>query len=663
MLTLSSVTLRRGPEPLLSGLSFTVHPGWRLGVVGRNGCGKSSLFALINGELATDEGDLALPRNLRVATVRQETPSTPQPAIEYVLDGDSELRAQQAEALAAEEADDAGRIAAAHERLAQIDGYAAPARAGALLHGLGFAPEVQARPVASFSGGWRMRLNLARALMCPADLLLLDEPTNHLDLDAVLWLQQALVNHPATLLLVSHDRDFLDAVTDHILHLHAGSGRLYTGNYSSFEQQRAAALAQQAATHGAQQRRIRELTRFVDRFRAKASKARQAQARLKMIERIEQVAPVIGESEFSFEFATPDRLPAPLLRLEDTATGYPGAAPLLQGIRLTLNPGDRVGLLGPNGAGKSTLVKLLAGELAAQGGEVLRDPQLAVGYFAQHQLDQLDPAATPLTHLLRLEPTLSEQAARDYLGGYLFRGQRVFDPVSAFSGGERARLALALLVRRRPNLLLLDEPTNHLDLEMRQALELALHEYAGAVILVSHDRHLMRACCERFLRVAEGGVQPFDGDLDDYARWLRDSSRRGAKAAAVEPAAVGGPVPAAVAPAASATLEVTVESREDARMRRRAEADRRARLKPLRDALTRAERTLERAGEDVRQLEARLADEALYQPGAEAERDQVLTAEHEARARLAAAEQAWLAAAEALEAAVPQGSSEDAAGA
>ncbi len=645
MLTLSSITLRRGPEPLLSGLSFTVHSGWRLGVVGRNGCGKSSLFALINGELSADEGDLALPRDLRVSTVRQETPSTPQPAIEYVLDGDTELRAQQAEAAAAEQADDAGRIAAAHERLAQIDGYAAAARAGTLLHGLGFAPAVHERPVASFSGGWRMRLNLARALMCPADLLLLDEPTNHLDLDAVLWLQQALVNHPATLLLVSHDRDFLDAVTDHILHLHSGSGRLYTGNYSSFEQQRAAALAQQTATHGAQQRRIRELTRFVDRFRAKASKARQAQARLKMIERIEQVAPVIGESEFSFEFTAPDRLPAPLLRLEETATGYPGAAPLLEGIRLTLTPGDRVGLLGPNGAGKSTLVKLLAGELGAQGGEVLRDPQLAVGYFAQHQLDQLDPQATPLAHLLRLEPTLSEQAARDYLGGYLFRGQRVFDPVAAFSGGERARLALALLVRRRPNLLLLDEPTNHLDLEMRQALELALHEYPGAVVLVSHDRHLMRACCERFLRVADGQVQPFDGDLDDYARWLRDASRRGAKAAIPTPAPAAEPA----TPEVSLPDGPAVESRDDARARRRAEADRRARLKPLRDALTRAERALERAGEELRQLAGRLGDDALYQPGAEAERDRLLLAEREARAGLAAAEQAWLAAAEALE--------------
>jgi len=633
MLNLTSVSLRRGPEPLLSDLTLTVHAGWRLGVVGRNGCGKSSLFALLNGELATDAGEFTMPRGLSLATVRQETPGTPQPALDYVLDGDVELRAIEAAAEAAGQAGDAARIAAAHERLAQVDGYSAPARAAAMLHGLGFAAPVHGNPVASFSGGWRMRLNLARALMCRCDLLLLDEPTNHLDLDAVFWLQQALASHPATLLVVSHDRDFLDAVTDHILHLHGGSGRLYTGNYSSFETQRAAQLAQQMATHGAQQRRIRELQSFVDRFRAKASKARQAQARLKMIERIEQVAAVVSEAEFSFSFAPCERLPEPLLRLDEVAIGY-GEQPILQGVRLMLNPGDRVGLLGPNGAGKSTLVKLLAGDLAAIGGESLRDPHLRVGYFAQHQLDHLDLAASPMAHLLRLEPNLAEQSARDYLGGYLFRGDRVFDAVAGFSGGERARLALALLVRQRPNLLLLDEPTNHLDLDMRQALEMALQDFEGAVVLVSHDRHLLRACCDEFVRIADGQVSSFDGDLEDYARWLRNRGK-----------AVAGSV-GAVAP-----TDATGGTREDARERRRAEADQRAREKPLRDALKRAETALERTQENLAIIEARLADTSLYRPDAKRRLEEAMEEQRQLRKRLAQVEAEWLTAAEALESA------------
>ena len=633
MLNLTSITLRRGPEPLLTDLSLTVHQGWRLGVVGRNGCGKSSLFALLAGELGADSGELAMPRNLQLASVRQETPATPQPALEYVLDGDEELRAVQAQADSAALDGDAQRISTAHERLEAIGGYAAHARAAAMLHGLGFAPEVQDKPVASFSGGWRMRLNLARALMCRADLLLLDEPTNHLDLDAVLWLQQVLSSHPGTLLVISHDRDFLDAVTDHILHLHGAQGRIYTGNYSSFETQRAAQLAQQSATHGAQQRRIRELQSFVDRFRAKASKARQAQARLKMIERIEQVAPVMSESEFSFSFDTPDRLPAPLLRLDDVAVGY-GGPPVLSAIRLIINPGDRIGLLGPNGAGKSTLVRLLAGELDALGGESLRDPHLRVGYFAQHQLDHLDLQASPLLHLQRLEPKISEQAARNYLGGYLFRGERVFDPVGGFSGGERARLALALLARQRPNLLLLDEPTNHLDLDMRQALEMALLDFDGAVVLVSHDRHLLRACCDGFLRVADGELTSFDGDLDDYARWLRQRSRS-ASAAAGESSEKPSAQPA--------------PPREDARERRRAQAAERARAKPLRDALARTEKSLEKTQARLAAIEHRLADEALYAAESKDELERMLGEQRRLREQVARNEREWLAAAEALE--------------
>ncbi len=638
MLSLTRVTMRRGPRPLLEEASFTMQPGWRVGLIGRNGSGKSSLFALLLGELSPDAGDVLVPRGLEIASVAQQTPDSEAPILDFVLDGDHALRAAEHALAAADAAGDGIAIAEAHARLDTLDAWAAPSRAATLLAGLGFPAASHARPVNSFSGGWRMRLNLARALLCRADLLLLDEPTNHLDLDAVLWLQQVLRQHPATLLVISHDRDFLDAVTTHTLHLDHCQLELYTGHYSAFEQQRAEKLRLQAARHATQQRRIAELQSYVDRFRAKATKARQAQSRLKMIERIEQVAPVHADSGFTFSFHAPDRLPSPMLRARGMRIGY-GDTVVLDGVNLDIEPGDRLGLVGPNGAGKSTLVKLLADELGAMDGELHRDRHLNIGYFAQHQLEQLDIAATPYTHLVRLDPALGEQAARDYLGGFAFHGQRVFEPVRDFSGGERARLALALLVWRRPNLLLLDEPTNHLDLEMRHALEMALADFDGAMVLVTHDRHLMRATCDTLWRVADGGVMRFDGDLDAYGRWLLS---RESTAAAGD----GGSGAGADADVSSGDA---VDVRGNARARRQEAAARRERERPLRAALKRLDTKLARVSAELVEVERALADPGLY-AGDEGEGVQDLLREQgRLRQALESTEAEWLEAAEALE--------------
>jgi ATP-binding cassette, subfamily F, member 3 len=622
MLNFTDVTLRRGPRKLLDGLSFTIHPGWRVGVVGRNGTGKSTLFAAILGQLQTDAGSVTLPRTLDIATVAQETPSLPDLAIETVLDGDVELRRLEAQLVAAEEAHDAHRIAEIHERLNAIGGYAARSRAARLLHGLGFSSEAQGQPVASFSGGWRMRLNLARTLMRRSDLMLLDEPTNHLDLDAVLWLQGWLVEYPGTLLVVSHDREFLDAVTTHTLHLHGGSATLYTGNYSSFERQRAEKLTLQAAAHARQQRQIAHLQSFIARFKAKASKATQAQSRIKQLERMTLVEAVHADSEFEFEFPEPARLPSPLVRFDDAAAGY-GERRVLESLRLLVAPGERIGLLGPNGAGKSTLVRTLAGELPPLAGTATFSPHLKVGYFAQHHVERLDLKASPVLHFKRLDPRASEAELRTFLGGFNFRGDRVFEPVEPFSGGEKARLALALVAYQRPNLLLLDEPTNHLDLDMRHALEVALNGYAGAVVLVSHDRHLVSTTCDSLLLVANGACRPFDGDLDDYARWLTGPERQPAAA----PKAPG------AAPAPSG------------RERRKAAADERA----LRRQVEKLDAELGRLHVKLAELDQRLADPALYANGRSEDAARLEREQRELRRQMARAEEAWLAAADALE--------------
>ena len=519
MILLRKLAFARAARPLVTDASLQLHPGWKIGLTGANGCGKSSFFALLRGELHAEAGDLELPAVWRVGHVAQDTPGLPTPALDFVLDGDTELRSVEAELAAAEAAHDGHRIAELHTRLQDIDGYAAKARAAEILAGLGFTQDDFTRPVAAFSGGWRVRLNLARALVARADLLLLDEPTNHLDLDAVLWLESWLKSFPGTLVMISHDRDFLDAVVGQILHIESGGMKLYAGNYSTFERTRAERLALQQALHDKQQREVAHLHVYIERFRAKASKARQAQSRLKALARMEMISAAHVDTPFEFRFREPEGFSDPLLALEAVSVGY-GDTPLLAGIKMTLRPGSRIGLLGRNGAGKSTLVKLLAGEKSTLAGRVVQGRHLKIGYFAQHQMELLRPDESPLQHIARQEPATREQELRDYLGGFDFRGAMADAACGNFSGGEKARLALALMIRTRPNLLLLDEPTNHLDLEMREALTLALQETEAAVVLVSHDRHLLRTTVDELWLVADGAAQAFDGDLDDYAAWL-----------------------------------------------------------------------------------------------------------------------------------------------
>jgi ATP-binding cassette subfamily F protein 3 len=520
MISFRNFALRRGERLLLSDVDLALHAGWRLGVVGRNGCGKSSLFAALLGELEADRGDLDVPQRLRIASVAQETPALPDSALDFVLGGDAEVAAALRDEADATARGDYAAVAAAHHRLEELNGYDATARAGRLLHGLGFPASTHARSVAEFSGGWRARLNLARALMMPSDLLLLDEPTNHLDLDAVLWLEQWLLKYPGTLMLISHDREFLDGLGTHILHLHEGRAKLYAGNYTAFERQRAEQLRLQQIAFEKQQAERAHLENFIARFKAKASKAKQAQSRMKRLAKLGGTEAVRAERALHIGFAEPDKLPHALIRLEHVDAGY-GEVRVLQQVRFGLEAGDRVGLLGPNGAGKSTLVKTLVGELPLLAGERRAHPDLRLGYFAQHTVEALHAGQTPMDHLREIAPGESTQVFRDFLGRWNFPGDRAFESVDGFSGGERARLALALIAWRKPNVLLLDEPTNHLDLDMREALAEALADFPGAIVLVSHDRHLIGLVCDDFWRVANGRVERFDGDLDDYAAWLR----------------------------------------------------------------------------------------------------------------------------------------------
>lgn len=519
MITLQQVTLRRGQHILLQSLSWTIYHKQRIGVIGANGSGKSSLFSLLLGELTPDAGELEIPRQIKLAHVAQETPSSAQSAIDFVLDGDQDLRELQHKLNEAEQNHDGLRIAALHEKLSIIDAYTAPARAAQLLAGLGFSQEEQQKTVGNFSGGWRVRLNLAKALMSRSDILLLDEPTNHLDLDAVLWLEEWLNHYQGTLLLISHDRDFLDKTVDHIAHIANKNLKLYAGNYSAFESQRAADLLIQQATYEKQQKQIAHMHAFIDRFRAKASKARQAQSRLKAIERMDLVYAVQTESPFQFSFKAPEQAPHPLIKLEKASIAYHDQV-VLNHLNLIIAPKDRIAILGPNGAGKSSLIKLLAGELLPFQGKREASAGLKIGYFAQHQIDELQLAGTALTHLRQLAPQAVELELRKFLGTFGFSGNQVLEPVKNFSGGEKSRLALALLVWQRPNLLLLDEPTNHLDLDMRFALSIALQEYEGAMVLVTHDRFLVRTTTDQLLLVAEGKLQEFEGDLHDYQQWL-----------------------------------------------------------------------------------------------------------------------------------------------
>ena len=592
MIALRQLTFARAARPLVVDANLQIHPGWKVGLVGANGCGKSSLFALLAGELHAEAGDCDIPPSWQIARVTQETPALPDAALEFVLDGDSELRRVERELIAAEAAGDGIAIAHLHTRYADIDGYTAKARAAEVLHGLGFTDADFSRPVADFSGGWRVRLNLARALSCRADLLLLDEPTNHLDLDAVLWLEQWLKTTPATLLLISHDRDFLDAVVGQIIAIDQQKLTLTSGGYSDYERAKVARLAVQQSAFAAQQREIAKLTRFVERFKAKATKARQAQSRVKMLERMEIVAAAHVDSPFHFSFREPENLPDPLLVIENASAGYVDRK-ILENITLTLRPGCRIGLLGRNGAGKSTLIKLLAGAVEQQGGERKEAKALNIGYFAQHQLEQLRLDESPLQHLQRLEPLTPEQELRDYLGGFDFRGDMAMRAVEPFSGGEKSRLALALLIRTKPNLLLLDEPTNHLDLEMREALTFAMQEFEGGMVVVSHDRHLLRTCADELLLVDNGCATPFDGDLDDYAAWL--AAQRSAEKAA--------------APDVAAEKNERLQQRADAKANRQALL---AQRRTLSKEIEQLDRKLAKWHTEKAALDAQFADPAFY---------------------------------------------------
>ncbi|QDD90796.1 ATP-binding cassette domain-containing protein [Pseudomonas oryzihabitans] len=628
MIRLQNLTLQRGPQRLLESADLTLHPGQKAGLIGANGAGKSSLFALLRGQLGADAGDCHIPAAWRIAHMRQEVDTLERQAVDYVLDGDVDLRRIQRELAAAEAAQDGNALGRLHADFEAADGYTADARARKLLAGLGFTAAQMERRVGDFSGGWRMRLNLAQALMCPSDLLLLDEPTNHLDLDAILWLEDWLKGYPGTLILISHDRDFLDAVVDHVVHLEQQKLTLYRGGYSSFERTRAERLAQQQQAYDKQQAQRAHMEKYIARFKAQATKARQAQSRIKALERLEELAPAHVDSPFEFAFREADKLSSPLLDLAEGRLGY-GETTILHPVKLQLAPGARIGLLGPNGAGKSTLIKTLAGELEPLGGRLQRGENLAIGYFAQHQLDSLDAKASPLLHLQRIAPGEREQSLRDFLGGFDFRGPRCDEVVLNFSGGEKARLALALIAWQKPNLLLLDEPTNHLDLDMRLALTLALQEFAGAVLVVSHDRHLLKSTTDEFLLVADGKVQAFDGDLDDYSRWLVDFRAR------QEPSAT---------PGDSAAVDKT-----DRKAQRQAAAALRQQLAPLKKAADKLEAELGKVQEKLAALEARLGDSGLYDAARKEELRQALADQAAAKAREAELEEQWLEALERLE--------------
>ncbi len=629
MLKFTDLSLRRGTKLLFERASFTIHPGQKTGLTGANGTGKSSLFSLIRQELQADAGELYLPPKWVIAHVAQSTPAVDRPAIEYVMDGDAELRMVQSRLAAAERSGDGHKVAELHLRLEAIGGYSAHSRAARLMRGLGFLPDQEALPVRHFSGGWRMRLNLAQALICRSDLLLLDEPTNHLDLDAVLWLEEWLRRYPGTLLLISHDRDFLDAVVTQIAHVEQQRVQLYSGNYSDFEVIRAQRLANQQARYEKQQREMAHLHSYIDRFRAKATKARQAQSRIKALERMERILPAHADSPFHFRFQPAEKMPNPLLQMEDVEAGY-GRTRILEGVDISLRPGDRIGLLGPNGAGKSTLIKLLSGALSPLAGRCTPAAERKTGYFAQHQLEQLCPDESPLNHLQRLAPKESEQSLRDFIGGFGFTGDRALEPVAPLSGGEKARLVLALLVFQRPNLLLLDEPTNHLDLEMRHALSVALQGFEGAMVIVSHDRHLLRTTTDQLLLVSGGRVAPFPGALDDYPAWLLENRNDGD------------------GKAAAGSGEKRVAARRE---RRQQEAEQRRLLQPLRRELEALERELEQLARQQKQLEQQLAEPGIYASEQKGELKRILAEKAEIDRTIRAREARWLEVGEAVDAA------------
>jgi len=630
MIKLKNLSLRRGLKELLKDANLTLNPGYKVGLIGANGVGKSTLFALLMGQLHADAGSAELPAQWEIAHVAQETPALQQSALDFVLDGDHGLRALEAQLALAEQSGDGNAIGHLHGELAHIDGYRAPARAARLLDGLGFATEKQNLPVASFSGGWRMRLNLAHALMCRSDLLLLDEPTNHLDLETVLWLEDWLKGYSGTLLMISHDRDFLDSICSHIVEVANQSTTLYTGNYTQFEGMRAERLSRQQTDYDKQQRQIAHLESFITRFKAKASKATQAQSRVKALEKLERITPAHVQSPFDFSFAAPDSLPNPLLRLDHATAGY-GNTTILSQLSLSVEAGARIGLLGVNGAGKSTLVKILAGEMPPLSGECIASPKLKIGYFAQHQLEILRVDESPLWHLQKRAPNAREQELRSFLGGFNFRGDDVNSKVGPMSGGEKARLALALIVWERPNLLLLDEPTNHLDLEMRHALTMALQDFVGALLVVSHDRALLEATTDSFWLVADGTVHPFEGDLEGYRQWRLDKLSDNSKP--------------------SSSSDASSTSRKE---QKRAAAQNRQRTsqlsKPVQQRITKLDREMEALNQEKSELDSFMGTPDAYAEENRARLAEGIKRQGEIGAKLAELEEQWLELNEQLEA-------------
>jgi ATP-binding cassette, subfamily F, member 3 len=632
MIGLNEVSLQRGHKPLLAKANLLVHAGQRVGVIGANGTGKSSLFQLFLGLLHVDHGDVVLPKQLRISHMAQEVAYSDRSALDYVLDGDTELRATEAAIEAAHASENNTVLAHAFDKLDALDAHTAPSRAQQLLNGLGFGPEDHQRGVSEFSGGWRIRLNLAQALMCPADLMLLDEPTNHLDLDATVWLEQWLLRYQGTLLLISHDRDFLDSVATHVARLHNHQINYYKGNYSAYERQHAERMAQQQANYEKQQAERAHLQKYVDRFKAQATKAKQAQSRIKALARMEDIAPAHIDSPFHFVFGEPPKPSNPLLYLEKASLGYEDKE-ILSNVGISITPGSRIGLLGPNGAGKSTLIKTLVGDLVlrneGEGGVRHASDNLHVGYFAQHQLEALDLTASPITHIQRMSPTASEQTIRNFLGGFNFHGDVASGSPKNFSGGEKARLALAIVVWEKPNLLIMDEPTNHLDLEMCHALTMALQSFSGAMILVSHDRHLLRNSVDQFLLVADGQVQPFDGDLDEYQQWLLKSKQD---------------------QSVSKKINNDDAPKVDRKEQRRQAAEQRKQLQPLKKKVSKIEAGIEFNEKELAGIEERLSDPSLYEAANKDELQQLVQRQGELKQQSEDLEEQWMVLHEELEA-------------
>ena len=631
MIIFSDIQLLRGGKVLLENATATINPGDKVGLVGKNGCGKSTLFALLKNELSLDGGNCQFPSNWELAWVAQETPALERAAIEYVIDGDREYRELERQLIAAELADNGNKVAELHGKIDTIGGYSINARAAELLNGLGFSQHQMQWNLTQFSGGWRMRLNLAQALLCRSDLLLLDEPTNHLDLDAVMWLEKWLQSYRGTLVLISHDRDFLDPVINRIIHVENQTMNSYSGNYSSFEVQRAEKLILQQAMFQKQQKQMTHMQSYIERFRYKASKARQAQSRIKALERMEKVLPAQLDNPFMFEFREPTALPNPILMMDHVAAGYDDLL-ILEKIRLNLVPGSRIGLLGRNGAGKSTLIKMLAGELPAKAGDMAFSQGVKIGYFAQHQLETLYLDDTPIQHMARIAPNSTEQQLRDYLGSFGFLGDKALEKVGPFSGGEKARLVLALIVWQRPNLLLLDEPTNHLDLDMRQALTFALQSYEGAMVIVSHDRYLLRATTDDLYLVHDRQVMPFDGDLSDYHKWLTEqqrSERREQQAAKPE-----------------TNKDNSAASRKE---QKRLDAEFRKQTAPIRKEVTKLEKQMDKLNAIITAAETALSDSTIYELENKAQMNQQLKLQGDAKSDLEDIEVAWMELQEQLE--------------